>query len=68
MERRTITSLVANATQAERQLRRNIRNAYCFSTVPELQWVRRLRVQANRSAFEIACFDELIEEAKEELK
>jgi hypothetical protein len=52
-----------NLTSDERKLRMNIRNAYCYSTVPELQWVRKLRVQANRSAFEIQCFDELIAEA-----
>jgi hypothetical protein len=50
-------------TSDERKLRQNIRNAYCYSTVPELQWVKKLREQANRSAFEIQCFDELIAEA-----
>jgi hypothetical protein len=52
-----------NLTSDERKLRMNIRNAYSYMTVPELENAKRMRMQINRSAFEIQCFDELIAEA-----
>ena len=52
-----------NLTSDERKLRMTIRNAYFYMSVPELENAKRMRVQANRSAFEIQCFDELIAEA-----
>jgi len=52
-----------NLTSDERKLRMNIRNAYFYMSVPELENAKRMRMQINRSAFEIQCFDELILEA-----
>ena len=58
-----MTNVKPPLTPAQRQLRMNIRNAYGFCAVPELDCARRHRIQINRSEFEIACFDELIREA-----
>ena len=50
-------------TREQRQLRQNIRNAYCASTIPELLHSQRMRAMAKRNGFELTCFDELIAES-----
>jgi hypothetical protein len=62
LRRMNTTSL----TREQRQLRMNIRNAYCASTIPELLHSQRMRAMAKRNAFEIQCFDELIQEILDE--
>ncbi len=50
-------------TDRERQIRQNIRNAYCVCTYEELVAAREQRVrQAGRTAFEIDCLNQLIRE------
>jgi hypothetical protein len=58
--------MLDSLTRERRQLRQNIRNAYCASTIPELLFSQRMRAMAKRDGFELACFDELIAEATEE--
>jgi hypothetical protein len=47
-------------TDRERQIRQNIRNAYCVYTHQELTDVRTQWVLSGRSAFEIECLSQLI--------